>query len=159
MKKETFYKASIFFLLAVNLVLISIGTIHLAKGHDHIMHPKETAKEILQLDEKQHTLFLDLANDHIKKMNAFDQEQKKLLSGYFAQTYDSNNVTNIDSVLVPYSVIEKQKLQSTKEHLKDIKKLLREDQLHYYQDFVDHSLKMILGKSRNRRPPKKDFHN
>lgn len=135
MKKETFYRILIGILLVLNLMQIGFFLFtkpphppkHRFKGHAH---------EILHLTEDQSYQFRNIADAHHKNMKFFDNEERKWLTIYFKEGSEES--------LNELERIHQQKIEFTKAHFEDVKAMLNEDQLPYFEPFKEEVLKKIM---------------
>ena len=126
MKKETFYRVLIGILLVLNL--LQIGFFLFARPPHHPKHKfKRHAPEILHLTEDQSYQFHNIARAHHKNMRFFDKEEGKWIALYFENESEEN--------LKEIQRIHKEKMEFTKAHFEDIKAMLNEDQLQYFESF------------------------
>jgi len=160
MKELTFYKYTTIGLIVLNISIL--GCILLIKRPPP-PHPKpknnfqEEMIKVLDLNNKQQSIFRELAKQHKKKIRKINEQQEILLVPFF------QNITNpsieLDTVLVlrQFEQIQRQKLALTQRHLISIKELLHEDQLDDYKIFTNRVLEGILAKKKNNIPQPKDF--
>ena len=151
-----FYKYATFALLALNIVLATFLIIGAPK-HDR---PKPLGKggamKMLHLSEQQHQLFIQSANNHGETMGKLDGMQRDLLRNYFEQILESTPIKS-DSILMEVQEIEEKKITYTYQHLAEVKALLNEGQLPYFQDFITHILIVLLETDKKKPPTPKDF--
>ncbi|MCI4670747.1 MAG: hypothetical protein MRZ79_21610 [Bacteroidia bacterium] len=114
-------------------------------------NPRKVA-QILHLDSEQEEKFVQLAISHRKSLQKLTEEQYDILGPAFLviSSEESHNVQLRDSVLEPVQLLEKEKIQATYDHFKEVKKLLREEQLVYFQEFMDLILSTTFKKSKKR---------
>ncbi len=135
MKKETFYRVLIGLLLVLNL--LQIGFFLLTKPPHPPKHKfKGHAPEILHLTEEQGYQFHNITRAHHKNMRFFDKEEKKWIALYFENESEDN--------LKEIQRIHKQKIEFTKAHFEDIKAMLHENQLQYFELFRTEVLHRIM---------------
>ena len=135
MRKETFYRVLIGILLVLNLM--QIGFFLFTKPPHPPKHKfKGRAHELLHLNEDQAYQFRNIADVHHKNMRFFDKEEKKWLALYFKEESKES--------LKELQRIHQQKIEFTKAHFEDIKAMLHEDQLQYFEPFKEEVLTRIM---------------
>lgn len=135
MKKETFYRILIGILLVLNL--LQIGFFLFAKPPHPPKHKfRGRAPEILHLSEEQKFQFHNIARAHHKNMELFNGEEKKLIELYFEEESEEH--------LHQIQYIQQQKLEFTKAHFEDIRAMLEENQLSYFNEFKQEALQRIM---------------
>ena len=157
MKQLKLYKLSTWILLILNLCIV--GWVFLKKNSGPPRGPKDGKKQaidILKLDQQQNDAFLRLASQHMNQMKDLDAQQRTLLYVYFKNVFDTDKVSNSDSLLNNVQHVEMQKIESTFQHFKDIKSLLSTDQHAHFEEFMEHALEMILSKRKKNPPPPKE---
>lgn len=136
MKKNTFYKWSIGILLTLNLIQLTGFLIApkppMHKGGDF----RNEAVRILNLNDNQKTLFYKSAEKHRKTMDALHLEQKKAIINQFNNTSNEN--------LNKIKALEIKKIEATQINFKEIKAILKTNQLEYFGEFQKKALNKIL---------------
>lgn len=118
---------------------------------------RQSAAQIMDLDEQQHDLFQKNAADHMQLMDKLNHEQKQLLLQYFASLNSGDAKLPEDSLIPGVLQLEKDKIESVYLHLAEIKTSLKPEQLAGYQSFVDDALRRILLIDKKSSGPPKDF--
>lgn len=148
MEQLKFYKYATIILVVLNLSMIAFFFIIRPKGKPH---KGRNVVEILKLDKTQDDTFLKYADTHKASMKELDEQQKALLKTYFQTLTDTTNLTITDSLLMKVQILEKQKIESTYEHLEEVRTILNEEQLPYYQEFMNNVYNRILSESKENR--------
>ncbi|MFK7809208.1 MAG: hypothetical protein AB8F74_15500 [Saprospiraceae bacterium] len=155
MKTSNFYKYTTWGLLLLNLALLSFFLLS-KPNHPHKKGGKKGAPEILKMDQEQSDLFLSYAEKHIKLMDKLDTEQRDLLKEYFGTLTDVQAVSNTSqSTINQILQIEQRKIESTYEHFKEIKLILKPEQQGNYEKFVKRTLRHLLFNQQRPPPPEK----
>lgn len=156
MEQIKFFKYTTIFLAILNISMIAFFFITKPKGkHPHHDGKKGNALEILKLDKTQKETFSEYADAHKALMKDFNEEQKTLLKTYFETLTDTTNIAITDSLLTKVQVIEKQKIESTYEHLKDIQTILNKEQEPHFQEFMNQVYGRILAESKRNKKNRK----
>lgn len=155
MTKMQFYKFAAVTLLVLNIGLLSFLIIN-KPGPKPKNLPEKNAMEMLDLDKDQHDQFLKYAESHVLKIKLINNQQEELLTIYFNLPTDSLKTQN-DEILKKVNVLESEKIQSTNDHLREIKSLLREDQLEGFIKFKTHLLTQVLKNPNKKGPTPRDF--
>ncbi len=152
MRPLQFYKYTTWGLLALNLLALGFFILNRPPAHGGMR-----AIDALKLDEKQHREFLISAKKHEGLINEVQLQQKELLRTYFNQLVTSTTERDRTNSLMMYEELESQKIKVTYQHFKEIKDLLRQDQLADFESFITRMLKRILINSQRNDHPPKDF--
>ena len=158
MNQLKFFKLLVWILLAINLAIVSFLIVSSNKSRPEPPRPQRTgAVELLNLDGKQHELFMVSAKKHGREISEVEKQQKKILEAYFSPL--TNEKTNVptDSLIVLLQEIEKTKVELTMTHFQEIKAILRPEQNANFQRFMDHVLKSVIRPDKKRRPPPRDI--
>lgn len=147
MEQAKFYKYAAIFLVILNLSMVAFFLITRPKPEHGGKHH---ARNVLKLDAAQNDTFQQYANTHKDLMKDLDEEQKQLLKTYFQTLTNPTNIGMTDSLLTQVQSLERQKIVSTYEHLKEVKVMLNEEQQPLFQDFMNHIYGRILLESRKR---------
>lgn len=139
MNNMKLYKYAAIGLLMVNIAMI---TFFLLTKPSQKNSPR--IEKIFEFDKQQHEQVRILVDEHKKLMRGLKEEQADLLKPYFNTLENEEEQISIDSIITKLQFIEKTKLESTYKHLKDIKALLKPEQLPRYSDFLNTSLGNIL---------------
>ncbi|MEO1436184.1 MAG: hypothetical protein AAFV80_11660 [Bacteroidota bacterium] len=156
-----FFKGTTIFLLIMNLVMV--GFIFLkapkpaAKSGPQRVPLQEKAKDIMQMNDDQHTRFLASAQEHIHLVEDVEKQQKDLLDTYFAQLINGEAILNSDSLLAVVQQLEGEKITLTYQHLEALKGLLGPDQLAGFDVFMQEVLHLILTPKRKKPKVPKDL--
>ena len=102
--------------------------------------------DILNLDERQHDDFLKNANEHGRRIRDLDDRQRSLLKPYFYSLVEPIESMDSDSMLSQLILLERSKIESTYNHFRDVKTILRPEQLENFKAFIDHALGRIQMK-------------
>ncbi len=166
MKKSNFYKYALFFLIALNIALLSFVIISKPQpqrppfngpnnpGPGSFMNQ---ATSILRLDKAQADSFSELAKKHKQDMDLINKEEATLISEYFESLTNNFTETHSDSLLQLINDANTKKLTVTFKHFEDIKSLLRDEQKSNFNRFMDRALNNILNNKGNTPPPPKGF--
>lgn len=151
-----FYKTATVLLILLNIAILSffitMGPPH-KKGN--FFGGKEHALEILKMDNKQHELFLASAKRHGVHIDTINSKQKQLLAPYFDSLFNPLTENEKDSLLQTVQTLERQKIEYTLDHFKELKNILRDDQQVLFKPFMDKILRKILNnKEKTVHPPK-----
>ena len=156
MKQLQFYKYATLVLLLLNISMIGFFLLTKPKGpHRNGFGPKPTV-EILKLDKQQHDAFLGHAKRHIEQMENYNILQKNQLKPYFNTLVDSTKNIDSNSHLQQVLQLERKKIESTYQHLQDVKSILRPEQQADFEPFVGSDLEIILLEKKNPLPSKEN---
>lgn len=144
MKQLQFYKYAAGGLLLLNFMMLAFFFLTAPKAPPPTNGGRKAAIDIMHLDEQQHDAFLELADRHIELMERFDDQQRNLLKQYFGDVALSGRNADSDSLLNQVLQKERNKIESTYQHLQDVKTILHPDQGHYFEEFVSSALEIIL---------------
>lgn len=157
-------KLKLYKYLCLGLLLLNIGLISfflLTNGGKPPKHKifKNEAVEILELDENQETEFANLAQEHGDKMRDLERQQADLLKPYFTNLINGNSEMEIPANAL---AIEKEKINITHQHFKDVKSLLKPEQKENFAAFMKGALRNIMSTGNNNkgdRPPRNNRDN
>lgn len=99
--------------------------------------------EILHLNEPQRERFKKTAQAHNQEMAAINQQQGEVLAAFFQQLLPSTSLPD-STALLAVQALEKQKITRTYQHFAEVKALLQEDQIQYFEKFMEKALQIIL---------------
>lgn len=136
MKRETLYKIVVLVLLTINIVQVSFFLLTKKPKNNSKNNNKPSAREMLYLEDSQQIQFKKFSEIHHEAMVLLQEEQKKVVKNYFMQP--------TDSLLNRITVIEAEKIKVTETHFENMRSVLKDDQLLYYEQFKDKALKFIL---------------
>lgn len=156
MNKLKFYKYATVVLLLINFGLLAFFFLHPGPPRGPKRKGKN-AQELMKLDDEQHELFLQMAKAHQLKMKNLDGLHKNALDRYFNTLISDSLTSEKKNLLEQVQLLERQKVESTYQHLVEIKSILKSEQMADYEVFVDHALKIILLQQKKGPPPPKDF--
>lgn len=152
MEKSNFYKYAFLLMIGFNLLLLVFFVVNRPK-HGPGIGNRLNAKELLHLTNSQSDIFLGLAQEHIVEMKNYSVDQSKLLQRYFSQLYKKEGASQRDIILEEVQQIERKKINLTYKHLQEVKNILTDDQLPFYEEFAKNAIGRILGDAKNSRPP------
>ncbi len=152
MSQLKFYKYATFSLLLLNILLIGFFFLHRPPHSPNNMKGKRTAMEALKLSDKQHDTFLGFAEKHVQHMHSIEEQQKELLNDYFLQLINTSKNIDSDSLLSKVQLLEREKIEKTYQHLEEVKSLLKKEQYIYFEGFMNHIMRVLLGKKREKKP-------
>lgn len=144
MEQVKFYKYTTFVLVILNLSMVAFFFLMKPKGQHH---NGRNVVEILKLEKTQNDTFLQYADAHKALMKEFDEQQKALLKTYFQTLTDTTDLAITDSLLTEVQKVEREKIESTYEHLEDVRSILNEEQQPYFQEFMNRVYGRILSES------------
>ena len=110
------------------------------------------AMEILQLDTSQQTTFVQLAERHNQQMKALSEQQRVHLKSYFGSLLDSTKVSDTAVLIQEIPQREREKVEITYQHFQEVRSLLTEEQLPYFEQFVSQALNILLLDAEPRPP-------
>lgn len=151
MEKLQFYKFASILLLILNLGVFGYFIYNRPQGNHRPHQRGATATEKLKLDKFQDEQFHEYANIHIKEVESYSDEQKKLLRLYFSRLA-GNTIANPTVTLERVKQLEVQKIVSTYNHLSDVKGILKPEQDQYFDSFMDHVMNSLLPDESTQRP-------
>lgn len=152
----------IYRLVTVLLLILNIGMLVFflsTKGprpkpsNRHLEH----IKELLDLNTEQSADFKSLVLLHKETMGRISENQRILLNEYFAPLKSPESKIEKGQLLNKYHAAEKQKLEATYTHFKEVKALLNSEQLLPFNKFMDEALDHVLGNQEIKAHPPKDF--
>lgn len=149
MRKENIWKYLLLGLMLLNVILIS--SLMLQRGGKHPA-PKqaflEKASQLMELDEMQAVEFKKLAKKHREEMRQIHENQRKEVIHYFESTEQES-----EAILLRIKEAESRKIETTSLHFKEVKELLRDDQMEQFQQFKKRALRSILHGGGKKPPP------
>lgn len=114
--------------------------------------------EMLHLNNQQASTLRGLADGHKEEIEKINARQASLLTAYFESLDDSLERVNKDSLLNHFQQSEKEKIEMTYQHFQDIKELLNDEQLPYFESFINKTTdRLLLSKERRSPPPPRNF--
>jgi len=146
MNQNRIYQYIILGLVVLNLIVLAVFLLAESQPR-YRQSPKNIRSEvieILRLNDDQIFHFHDLADEHKRRMKDIDRRQARLLLPYFESLADSSGEIDKDSLLNHYQLSEKEKVEVTYQHFQEIKKLLNEDQLSEFNEFMDRVIDGLL---------------
>ncbi|WP_417602462.1 hypothetical protein [Owenweeksia hongkongensis] len=157
MKKLEFYKIGLITMVVLNLALVSFLVFNNPQSHSHSHdredgHFRKRAIQILDLDKEQLKQFKDLATLHHMEMIKMEDQQKELLRPYFNQLSTGDGVLNEDSRR-KVSELDRQKLELTYNHFKEVKAILRPNQYPNFEIFLSQAIDELLMDEKSSPPP------
>lgn len=156
MKSLSFFKTATFFLLLLNLVLIFFLFQGRPRGH---RPPKadfqKRAIKILELDATQRDEFKDLAKRHGEAIEVLNAESSSTLKPYFHRIFTESNASQKDSLMLRFQAIEKEKVEITRDHFQEVKKMLKPEQEQHLDLFLKRAVNVLLLDKKPRRKPQK----
>ncbi|MFT5336874.1 MAG: protein CpxP [Luteibaculaceae bacterium] len=156
MEKLKLYKFTTLSLLILNIGLIVFFFIS-KPNHPPHMGPKDLklgVVEALHLNNNQASQFKYFAEEHHTKMRVINGQQQELLWPYFKSISDTSIHFNEEEAFYQHRELEKEKIQVTRQHFEEVKSILKEDQLPYFNDFVNQFIENVLMKGKENHPPK-----
>ncbi|MEZ4850475.1 MAG: hypothetical protein R3B93_18060 [Bacteroidia bacterium] len=111
--------------------------------------------EILNLNSQQAATFKELAQEHNQKMESINEQQKNLLPPYFESLSDLSINIDRDSILNDFQQLERKKIEVTFQHFQDLKSILDEEQLPYFDRLIGRLIDRLLLKNSSGPPPPK----
>ena len=156
MKQLQFYKVATWGLLVLNLSMVAFFFLTAPPPHHGRKLGGQKAGAIMKMNDQQNESFHLLAEEHMKKMEGFNNQQRNLLKPYFSSLIDSKAAINSDSLLNKVQLLERNKIESTYQHFQDVKSILKPEQHTYFEEFVEHAMgRILLGQKKNLPPPKR----
>ena len=154
MSQLQFYKYAALFLL-----LINIGVVSFFWMGNQAPAPRKVgnASEQLHFDEAQHQEFLKIVAVHQEEMELLNVQQRDLLSDYFRTLMDSSIQIDKEQQIQKVQALEKRKIEGAYQHLEDVRNILHEGQLIYFEEFMKHVMRVLLENEQKNPPPPKDF--
>lgn len=159
MVRVKFYQYAIWCLIGFNIAILIFFLIFRPQPR-HSNPPvnfRSEVIEMLELNKEQTAQLHSLADSHTRQMTELSDQQYRLLSPYFASLITSAENSDKQSLVLEYQRIEQEKIELTYHHFKEIRELLNEDQLPYFEEFVRRSIDRILLDRKKGPPPPKDF--
>ena len=159
MKQLQFYKYAAGVLLLLNLLVIAFFFITRPhppdkKGREDL---QKRAIDIMEMDEQQHTVFLQFAKQHSEQMDYFNKQQRNLLQPYFKAIIDTANAVNSTTLLAQFHALEQKKVELTYQHFLDIKSILNPEQQTGFEEFVERALEIILFDQKKNHSHRRNF--
>lgn len=152
MNQLKIYKYTALLLLVLNVGMLAFFFMTGSNRNRPEGNLKDNAKAILHLDNEQNDRFLTLAKAHSEAMNTLDIKHKAVLSSYLEQLLESDMNFDSKASALEIGAIEKEKVESTFHHFKDVKSLLREEQQPYFEKFIMRAMQFMLSKNKKRPP-------
>ena len=148
MNQKRVHELIILCLVGLNIVMI---VFFLTKKPNVAEKPKHRSIrseiiDILRLNNEQIIDFHDLADSHKHQMREIEVKQARLLMPYFERLIDSSVQIDKDQLLSRLQKLERRKVELTYEHFKDIKELLKKDQMHDFEFFMKKVSKVLIDK-------------
>ncbi len=157
MSQLKFYKYATFGLLFLNIGVLAFFL--LAKpGPRPPASPANFRGEvikILDLNSEQERTFTALAEDHNRKMNSLNEQQRKLLRPYFENLNSPDVRINKEDVLNQVQQLEGEKMEVTYQHFQDLKSILSESQLPHFERFIRRFMDRVFSSPEKSTPPPK----
>ncbi|GAB5554837.1 MAG: hypothetical protein Sapg2KO_44280 [Saprospiraceae bacterium] len=113
--------------------------------------------EMLHLNNQQASTLRVLADGHKQQIEKINERQGSLLISYFESLDDTLERVNKDSLLNHFQQSEKEKIEMTYQHFQDIKELLNDEQLPYFELFMSKTTERLLLNRTRRSPPPRNF--
>ncbi len=157
MKQLQFYKYAALVLLLLNLSMIAFFFLTKPKPPHQGDGFQKRGPNIMNMDEKQHDLFLQSAKQHGQHMKAINKQQQDLLKPYFYSLIDSTKNTNPNATLNEVQDLERQKIESTYQHFQEVKSILKPEQQADFELFMNDVIERILMETKKNPPPPKEF--
>ena len=114
-------------------------------------HFREEAAQILHLSAEQRPQFIELTIQHNQQMLSIERKLTPLLKDYFKQLSDETGAPADTVLFSKIQALEAEKIEVTYQHFEAVKALLHEDQLPYYETFMNRALEVLL--SSTKKPP------
>ena len=160
MKQLQFYKYA-----ALGLLLLNIGVLMFfvwSKPKPPRSMPASDFRtevvRLLNLDETQKNSFEQLAQEHGQQLRKIREQQTELLVPYFESI--ASPVPDIDNedILRQFRQMEQEKIETTYNHLSDIKALLDEGQVTNFKPFMKQFLNRVMMNPGEQNPPRRGHH-
>lgn len=161
MKESNFYKYAAILLLVINVGLLAFVFTRKPPHHrphadgkgmeNHQQKHQDKAAKMLNLDEAQKATFIALATTHRQQMIAIDEEQKRLLDNGFKGLTDTAQMVSFSQDLKKIEALEGEKITKTFAHFREIKAMLRTEQLTNFEKFMEGAKQHLLGKKGKRK--------
>lgn len=156
MKSLSFFKTATFFLLLLNLGLIFFLFQGRPKRHHHprgAFH--QEAIKILELDATQRDEFRDLVKTHSQAIEVLNAERSTILTPYFNNLFSESSPVKQDSLMLRFQAIEKKKVEITRDHFQEVKKMLKPEQEQHLDLFLKRAVNILLLDKKSGRKPRK----
>ena len=145
MKAARLYKYTTWFLLFINIVMLFFLFFTMRPPLDRQEGLAKHMMETLRLQPNQLPAFTASANRHKIQLKSLSGQQRQLLKNYFEILIDKP--ADKEAILRQLQQLERQKIESTFQHFKEVKGLLNPHQLKDYERFVKEALaEMFSGK-------------
>lgn len=154
MNKLKFYKIAAISLLILNVVLVSAFLITKPKGGPD-GNDRFNVQDHFKMDDSQHDLFLKNVELHHDEMKSIKEKQVEMLKSYLNNVNESQNSEAQNAAMNMMKELEGKKLTATYNHLKDVKSILKDDQLPLFDSFLKHRIEAMSRIERERKPHKK----
>ena len=145
------YATGAMVLLNIALVLFFFLTKPDPPRGDGARNFRPKAIEILQLDTNQRATFVQLAERHNQQMEALSEQQRARLKPYFGSLVDA--VSDTTALIQEVAQLERDKVEVTYQHFQEVRSILTEEQLPYFEQFVSQALDILLLNREKPRPP------
>lgn len=156
MNKLRIYQWATWGLLLLNLAILCYFVVTKQMPPKGV-NPKLVAKQEMKLTDEQHELFLVSAEKHQQQMTALENQQQVLWQSYFNTLFKTDTDRENDTIVLQLQNIEKQKIEITSTHFKEVKAFLKPNQYKGFSIFLQHLLDRNFKKEKNNHPPPKDF--
>ncbi|MEZ4776901.1 MAG: hypothetical protein R3D00_27250 [Bacteroidia bacterium] len=159
MNQVKFYKYAIWSLIGLNITILAFFLMLRPQPRHHNPNGNLRSEviEMLHLNTQQASQLNASAEKHTQKMNEINDRQFRLLSPYFGRLITSSENNDTESLLNEYQQLEKEKIEVTYQHLQEIKDLLNDDQMPYFEEFMIKTTDRILLGKKKSPPPPTDF--
>ena len=147
------YATGAMVLLNIALVLFFFLTKPDPPRGDGARNFRSKAIEILQLDTNQQATFVQLAERHNQRMKTISEQQRARLKPYFGSLIDTTKVSDTMALIEEIPQLERDKVEVTYQHFQEVRSLLTEEQLPYFEQFVSQALDILLLDREKPRPP------
>lgn len=140
MSRNRLYKIGIVALVIINL--LQVGALVINQNQKRRVHPRlghgfrDRAITIMNLNNKQTEQFQQLAHAHRTQILKLNNKEQEYLITYFGSP--------TESILDSINLIQKQKIEVTQRHFKEIKEILKPKQYPDFMVFKEEALKIIL---------------
>ncbi len=152
MKSLFFFKTATFFLLLLNLGLLFFLFQRGPRKQNLKVKFHQEAVEILGLDASQQADFDDLIKEHSSAIIALNAENSAILAPYFYEIFSNNNLSKRDSLMLRFQAIEKEKVEITRDHFWEVRKILKPEQEKNMDLFLKKAINILLLDKKH--PPK-----
>lgn len=165
MNKLFWYKLTSLGLLTLNISILLIFFLnkpsrpHMPPPPGNNVEVRAEVARILHLNEKQKETFVEMASEHHRQLALIKEKQYEKLAPIFDGLVEENNESMAakDSLMKEFERLESEKIQITYQHFREVRKLLNEDQMVYYEEFMQRVLNIFFRKSQKDLEPPKEF--